>query len=114
MVAPNRLRFDISQPKPISPEELSAVEDLVNKRMGLNSPVETLLMSPDNAIQAGALALFGEKYGDEVRVVTMGGSIDIDDGINNGKNFSTELCGGTHVNNTGDIIDFKIIKQMFF
>ena len=111
LVAPNRLRFDISQPKPISPEELSAVEDLVNKRIGLNSPVETLLMSPDNAIQAGALALFGEKYGDEVRVVTMGGSIDIDDGINNGKNFSTELCGGTHVNNTGEIGLFTIVSE---
>ncbi len=111
LVAPNRLRFDISQPKPISPEELSAVEDLVNKRIGLNSPVETLLMSPDNAIQAGALALFGEKYGDEVRVVTMGGSIDIDDGINNVKNFSTELCGGTHVNNTGEIGLFTIVSE---
>ena len=68
-------------------------------------------MSPDNAIQAGALALFGEKYGDEVRVVTMGGSIDIDDGINNGKNFSTELCGGPHVNNTGEIGLFTIVSE---
>ena len=111
LVAPNRLRFDISQPKPISPEDLSAVEDLVNERIGFNTPVETLLMSPDNAIQAGALALFGEKYGEEVRVVSMGGSVDVDDSINDEANFSVELCGGTHVNNTGDIGLFTIVSE---
>ena len=111
LVAPNRLRFDISQPKPISPEDLSAIEDIVNERIGYNIPVETLLMSPDNAIQAGALALFGEKYGQEVRVVSMKGSVDISERENNGAIFSVELCGGTHVDNTGDIGLFTIVSE---
>ena len=111
LVAPNRLRFDISQPKPISPEDLSAIEDIVNERIGYNIPVETLLMSPDNAIQAGALALFGEKYGQEVRVVSMRGSVDVSERENNGAIFSVELCGGTHVENTGDIGLFTIVSE---
>ena len=111
LVAPNRLRFDISQPKPISPEDLSAVEDIVNERISFNIPVETLLMSPDNAIQAGALALFGEKYGQEVRVVSMRGSVNISERENNGAIFSVELCGGTHVDNTGDIGLFTIVSE---
>ena len=111
LVAPNRLRFDISQPKPISPEDLSAIEDIVNERIGFNIPVETLLMSPDNAIQAGALALFGEKYGQEVRVVSMRGSVDVSERENNGAIFSVELCGGTHVENTGDIGLFTIVSE---
>jgi len=111
LVAPNRLRFDISQPKPISPEDLSAIEDIVNERIGFNIPVETLLMSPDNAIQAGALALFGEKYGQEVRVVSMRGSVDVSERENNGAIFSVELCGGTHVDNTGDIGLFTIVSE---
>ena len=111
LVAPNRLRFDISQPKPISPEDLSAIEDIVNERIGYNIPVETLLMSPDNAIQAGALALFGEKYGQEVRVVSMRGSVDVSERENNGAIFSVELCGGTHVDNTGDIGLFTIVSE---
>lgn len=102
LVAPERLRFDISHPKAISHEELRAVEDEVNGKVRANFPVTTTLTTPDQAIAAGAMALFGEKYGDEVRVVAMG-----DEGVN----FSVELCGGTHVRRTGDIGLFKIVGE---
>ena len=103
LVAPDRLRFDISHTKPISAEELRAVEDEVNERIRLNSPVETRLMTPEEAIAAGAMALFGEKYGDEVRVLSMGGK--------DGENYSVELCGGTHALRTGDIGLFRILGE---
>jgi alanyl-tRNA synthetase len=97
LVAPDRLRFDFAHPKPISENELAAVEDLANAHILKNTPVETRLMAVDEAIESGARALFGERYGDEVRVVSMGGR----DGANHP--FSIELCGGTHVSRTGDI-----------
>jgi alanyl-tRNA synthetase len=100
LVAPDRLRFDISHPKPISAEELERVEDIANEMVLQNSPVTTRLMAVDDAIASGARALFGEKYGDEVRVVAMGAS-----GREGGNalGWSVELCGGTHVRRTGDI-----------
>ena len=104
LVAPDRLRFDFSHPKAISSQELAAIEAAVNRRIRVNAAVATRLMTPDEAIEAGALALFGEKYGDEVRVVSMGGD-------DNGRHFSTELCGGTHVQRTGDVGFFKIIGE---
>jgi alanyl-tRNA synthetase len=103
LVAPDRLRFDISHTKPISQEELRAVEDEVNRRIRLNSTVETRLMTPEEAIAAGAMALFGEKYGDEVRVLAMGGA--------DGEKYSVELCGGTHALRTGDIGLFRIVGE---
>ena len=103
LVEPSRLRFDFSHMKPISNEEIDKIELFVNSMVSKKSNVRTRLMTPDEAVENGALALFGEKYGDEVRVLSMG-----DD---NGKYFSTELCGGTHVKNTGDIGKFKIISQ---
>ena len=102
MVAPERLRFDVSHPKAIEADELRDIEREVNARIRLNSPVDTRLMTPDEAIENGAMALFGEKYGDEVRVVTMGGGAD---------RFSVELCGGTHVHRTGDIGFFHIVAE---
>src|SRR6185312_15455279 len=96
LVAPDRLRFDFSHPKPMSPEELERVEDIANDKVLQNSPVTTRLMAVDDATASGARALFGEKYGDEVRVVAMG------DG-GNALGWSVELCGGTHVRRTGDI-----------
>jgi alanyl-tRNA synthetase len=104
LVAPDRLRFDISHPTAIAAEDLAAVEKDVNERIRLNTDVATHLMAPDAAIAAGAMALFGEKYGDEVRVVTMGGPDD-------GGEYSIELCGGTHVHRTGDIGLFKIVGE---
>ena len=103
LVEPSRLRFDFSHMKPISNEEIDKIELFVNSMVSKKTDVKTRLMTPDEAVENGALALFGEKYGDEVRVLSMG-----DD---NGKYFSTELCGGTHVKNTGDIGKFKIISQ---
>ena len=103
LVAPDRLRFDISHTKPISAEELRRVEDEVNERIRLNSSVETRLMTPEEAIAAGAMALFGEKYGDEVRVLSMGGA--------HGEKYSVELCGGTHALRTGDIGLFRILGE---
>ena len=103
LVAPDRLRFDISHTKPISPEELRKVEDEVNARIRLNSSVDTRLMTPEEAIAAGAMALFGEKYGDEVRVLSMGGA--------DGEKYSVELCGGTHALRTGDIGLFRIVGE---
>lgn len=97
LVAPDRLRFDFSHPKPVEAAELKAVEDIANRIVLRNEPVVTRLMAVDDAIESGARALFGEKYGDEVRVVSMG----TDPG--NGAPYSVELCGGTHVARTGDI-----------
>jgi alanyl-tRNA synthetase len=99
LVAPDRLRFDISHPKPISAAEIERVEDIVNDMVLQNSPVTTRLMAVDDAIASGARALFGEKYGDEVRVVAMGET----GAGGNALGWSVELCGGTHVRRTGDI-----------
>ncbi len=100
LVTPDRLRFDVSHPKPMSQEELKVVEDMANEIILQNSPVTTRLMSVDDARAEGAMALFGEKYGDEVRVVAMGKGLH---GAKAGKPYSIELCGGTHVSATGDI-----------
>jgi alanyl-tRNA synthetase len=97
LVAPDRLRFDFSHPKPMTAEEIERVEDIANEVVLQNSPVTTRLMAVDEAIASGARALFGEKYGDEVRVVAMG------EGGGNAMGWSVELCGGTHVRRTGDI-----------
>ncbi|MGC1467093.1 MAG: alanine--tRNA ligase-related protein, partial [Pseudolabrys sp.] len=97
LVSPERLRFDISHPKPITAEELERVEDIANDIVLQNSAVTTRLMALDDARSSGARALFGEKYGDEVRVVAMG------EGSGNTLGWSVELCGGTHVRRTGDI-----------
>ena len=103
LVEPGRLRFDFSHMKPIQTEQIEKVENFVNTMVSRKSNVKTRLMTPDEAVKNGALALFGEKYGEEVRVLSMGDE--------DGKYFSTELCGGTHVKNTGDIGKFKIISQ---
>ncbi|MDD4616087.1 MAG: alanine--tRNA ligase [Alphaproteobacteria bacterium] len=109
LVAPDRLRFDFAQPTPISAESLSRVEAEVNKRIRMNTEIETRLMSPEEAVEHGARALFGEKYGDEVRVIFMGGHQPKDQ---YGKeHFSVELCGGTHAFRTGDIGLFKIVSD---
>ncbi|MBX6373937.1 MAG: alanine--tRNA ligase [Acetobacteraceae bacterium] len=108
LVAPDRLRFDVSHPKAIEPEELAWVEREVNARVRENAEVTTRLMTPEAAVQAGAMALFGEKYGEEVRVVGMGHDPAAEErqGI-----YSLELCGGTHVRRTGDIGLFKVISE---
>jgi alanyl-tRNA synthetase len=103
--APDRLRFDVSQPRPITADELHWVETEVNARIRENSEVTTRLMTPEAAVEHGAMALFGEKYGDEVRVVAMGEP----DG--NKPAWSIELCGGTHVRRTGDIGYFRIVGE---
>ncbi len=103
MVAEDRLRFDFSHPQGMTPEQVAAVEADVNAQIRGNEVVTTRLMSPDDAIAAGAMALFGEKYGDEVRVLSMGQGSD--------KSYSVELCGGTHVNALGDIGLFKIVSE---
>ncbi|NLR96254.1 alanine--tRNA ligase [Rhizobium sp. P38BS-XIX] len=100
LVAPERLRFDVSHPKPMTAEELKVVEEMANEIILQNSSVTTRLMSVDDAIAEGAMALFGEKYGDEVRVVSMGQGVR---GAKAGKPYSIELCGGTHVSATGQI-----------
>jgi alanyl-tRNA synthetase len=97
LVAPDRLRFDFSHPKPMTAQEIERVEDIANEVVLQNTPVTTRLMAVDDAIASGARALFGEKYGDEVRVVAMGES------GGNAMGWSVELCGGTHVKRTGDI-----------
>jgi alanyl-tRNA synthetase len=97
LVAPDRLRFDFSHPKPMTVQEIERVEDIANEVVVQNTPVTTRLMAVDDAIASGARALFGEKYGDEVRVVAMG------EGGGNTMGWSVELCGGTHVKRTGDI-----------
>jgi alanyl-tRNA synthetase len=103
--APDRLRFDVSQPRPITGDELHWVEAEVNARIRENSEVTTRLMTPEAAVELGAMALFGEKYGDEVRVVAMGEP----DG--NKPAWSIELCGGTHVRRTGNIGYFRIVGE---
>ena len=100
LVAPDRLRFDISHPFALGEDSLRAVEGEVNRMIRMNGGVTTRLMTPDEATRAGALALFGERYGDEVRVVSMGEG-----------GWSTELCGGTHVTRTGDIGVFRIVSE---
>jgi alanyl-tRNA synthetase len=100
MVGPDRLRFDFSHPKPISEDELLGIEEMANQMIVQNGAVTTTLMDVESAIASGARALFGEKYGDEVRVVVMGQNVA---GEQAGKSFSVELCGGTHVARTGDI-----------
>ncbi|MDS4012397.1 MAG: alanine--tRNA ligase [Defluviicoccus sp.] len=105
LVAPDRLRFDVSHPKPMSPDEIAAVEADVNAEIRGNNDVATHLMDPEAAVLAGAMALFGEKYGDEVRVVSMGSPRTADQA------YSVELCGGTHVRRTGDIGMFKIVGE---
>ena len=105
LVADDRLRFDFSHPKPLDDEDIAAIEAEVNAEIRANDPVSTSLMSPDDAVEAGALALFGEKYGDEVRVLSMGRK------GNAGRNYSVELCGGTHVKATGDIGVFRIVSE---
>ena len=109
LVAPERLRFDFSHPKPITADELEARRGRWPMRSCVqNSPVTTRLMSVDDAIAEGAMALFGEKYGDEVRVVSMGTATD---GAKAGKPYSVELCGGTHVDATGDIGLFRLVGE---
>jgi alanyl-tRNA synthetase len=105
LVAPDRLRFDFSHHKPLSAAELERVEDLANDIVLQNSAVTTRLMGVDDAIASGARALFGEKYGDEVRVVAMG------DSGGNGMGWSVELCGGTHVQRTGDIGIISVVGE---
>ena len=103
LVSPERLRFDFSHNKPIEKEEMIKINNLVNEIIAGSSDVQTRIMTPKEAVSMGALALFGEKYGEEVRVVFMGKE-------NNGF-FSTELCGGTHVKNTKEVGKFKVISQ---
>ncbi|WP_293863825.1 alanine--tRNA ligase [uncultured Alsobacter sp.] len=108
MVSAERLRFDFSHPKPIADEELSRVEAIVNRVVRQNEPVVTRLMGVDDAVASGARALFGEKYGEEVRVVSMGTNAG---GDNAGTSYSVELCGGTHVARTGDIGLVTIVAE---
>ncbi|MEM7774543.1 MAG: alanine--tRNA ligase [Pseudomonadota bacterium] len=108
LVSPERLRFDFSHPKPIGPDELEAIEKRANAVIDQNSEVVTRLMAIEDAMETGAMALFGEKYGDEVRVVAMG---DPDTGINPNRPWSIELCGGTHVQRTGDIGLVHIVAE---
>jgi len=103
LVAPDYFRFDFSHPKPLTRDDVDAVEEEVNRHIRDNQPVTTRLMPPEQAIEAGAMALFGEKYGDEVRVLSMGTAPDAP--------YSVELCGGTHVNALGDIQLFKIVSE---
>ncbi|MDP2048944.1 MAG: alanine--tRNA ligase [Cypionkella sp.] len=105
MVDAERLRFDFSHNAPVTDDELARMEDEVNAVIRQNLPAETKMMGPQEAIAAGAVALFGEKYGDEVRVLTLGRSLTDD------KPYSVELCGGTHVARTGDIALFKIVSE---
>ena len=98
LVGPERLRFDFSHYEPVTPEQLEAIESMVNAQIRANAQAQTRLMSMDDAVQSGAMALFGEKYGDEVRVLSIG-------------DFSVELCGGTHVQHAGDIGLFKITAE---
>lgn len=113
LVSDERLRFDFSHPKVVTKAELDEVENLVNAFILQNSKVETRIMELDDARAEGARALFGEKYGDEVRVVSMGRAdeSDMNHNIGGGKNWSTELCGGTHVKRTGEIGSFYIISE---
>ncbi|MGB6536868.1 MAG: alanine--tRNA ligase, partial [Xanthobacteraceae bacterium] len=110
LVAPDRLRFDFSHPKPITGEELERVEDIANDVVLQNVPVMTRLMGRDDAVASGARALFGEKYGDEVRVVAMGQNSSTPAGGNT-MGWSVELCGGTHVGRTGDIGLISVVSE---
>jgi alanyl-tRNA synthetase len=103
LVAPDRLRFDYSHPSALTADDVATIEAEVNAHIRSNHPVTTRLMSADEAIAAGAMALFGEKYGDEVRVLSMGRNVESD--------YSVELCGGTHVTALGDIQLFKIVGE---
>lgn len=105
LVEPDRLRLDFSQPDPISDEQMARITEAVRKQIRNNTGINTRVMSLDEARETGARALFGEKYGDEVRVVSMG------DISGNGKAYSVELCGGTHAKNTGDIGAFRIVSE---
>ncbi len=105
LVAPDRLRFDFSHPKPLSTDEIERVENKANEVVLENAPVSTRLMALEDAIASGARALFGEKYGDEVRVVAMG------EGVGNAMGWSVELCGGTHVRRTGDIGLIAVVSE---
>jgi alanyl-tRNA synthetase len=105
LVADDRFRFDFSHPKPLTEEDIATIEAEVNAEIRANEAVGTTLMSPDDAVEAGALALFGEKYGDEVRVLSMGRKSD------GKRSYSVELCGGTHVKATGDIGIFRIVSE---
>jgi alanyl-tRNA synthetase len=98
LVNRDRLRFDFSHFEPMTADEISSIEQIVNEQIRMNNPVTAEIMAKDDAVKAGAMALFGEKYGDEVRVLKIG-------------EFSTELCGGTHVERSGDIGCFKIISE---
>ncbi|HUD29096.1 MAG TPA: alanine--tRNA ligase [Novosphingobium sp.] len=104
LVAADRLRFDFSHPKALTPEDIAAIEAEVNAEIRANEQVLTRLMTPEDAIGAGAMALFGEKYGDEVRVLSMGRH-------SGDRTYSVELCGGTHVRATGDIGVFRIVSE---
>ena len=106
-VSPERLRFDFSHPKPLTDEDIAAIEAEVNAEVRYNMPVTTRLMTPDDAIEAGAMALFGEKYGDEVRVLSIGSK----DFQGTGRDYSVELCGGTHVDATGDIGLLRVVSE---
>jgi alanyl-tRNA synthetase len=108
LVTPDRLRFDFSHPKPIDDAELKQVEAIANEIILQNAPVDTRLMAVDEAIESGAMALFGEKYGEEVRVVSMGTALH---GPKAGKTYSVELCGGTHVKRTGDIGLVRLVSE---
>src|SRR4029077_10823560 len=101
LVAPDRLRFDFSHPRPLTQEDIAAIEAEVNAQIRANAGVRTRLLSPERAVAEGALALFGEKYGEEVRVVAMGNGTDTAGA--EAPPYSVELCGGTHVRRTGDI-----------
>ncbi|HEY1798465.1 MAG TPA: alanine--tRNA ligase [Stellaceae bacterium] len=105
LVAPDRMRFDFSHPRPVTDDDIAAIEAEVNDRIRGNGEVRTRLLTPDAAVAEGALALFGEKYGDEVRVVSMGTGDGAD------QPYSVELCGGTHVRRTGDVGLFKIVGE---
>src|SRR5262249_4833088 len=109
LVAPDRLRFDFSHPRALSSEDLHVIEGEVNARIRENSAVSTRLMTPEKAVAAGALALFGEKDGDEVRGVAMGEERERE--ARAPQHFSVEVCGGTHVRRTGDIGYFKIVSE---
>jgi alanyl-tRNA synthetase len=105
MVDGDRMRFDFSHGGPVTPDQIEAIETEVNAVIRQNVPAETRLMAPQEAIDAGAVALFGEKYGDSVRVLSLGRDLGGDG------DYSVELCGGTHVDRTGDIALFKIVSE---
>jgi alanyl-tRNA synthetase len=110
LVAPDRLRFDFAHQKPLAPDEIAAVEAVANRYIRQDDAVTTRIMTPDEAQEAGARALFGEKYGDEVRVVTMGRRPKGETGPA-GQIYSMELCGGTHVTRTGEIGLLKVVSE---